>query len=232
MAALALIACGGNADEGKRTGADDGGAPPAAAEPPSPARTIIFIGTSLTAGLGLEPEESYPARIAQRIDSLGLDWRVVNAGVSGETSAGARRRVGWLLREPAQIIVLETGANDGLRGLGVDSMRANIAAILDSIRTRQPRARIYLAAMEAPPNLGPSYTSGFRAVFPELARRGGATLIPFFLEDVAGRPALNQGDGMHPNAEGARVAAEAMWRALEPALRAERAPVDATAGED
>jgi acyl-CoA thioesterase-1 len=226
---LALAGCGAGG-EGERDvrAAASATVPPADSAAAQASRTILFIGTSLTAGLGLEPEESYPALIQHRIDSLGLDWRVVNAGVSGETSAGALRRIDWVLREPAAVIVVETGANDGLRGLSVDSMRANIQTILDRIEERQPRARVLLAAMEAPPNLGPRYTSGFRRVFPELAERNDVTLIPFFLEEVAGRAALNQADGMHPNADGARVAAAAVWDALEPVLRDAGAPVDAS----
>lgn len=230
---LALAGCGSAGGEGEReTRATSAAAPADDSTGSAGAHTILFIGTSLTAGLGLEPEESYPALIQRRLDSLGLDWRVVNAGVSGETSAGAVRRIDWVLREPASVIVLETGANDGLRGLSVDSMRANIQTILDRIEERQPRARVLLAAMEAPPNLGPRYTSEFRRVFPELAERNEVTLIPFFLAEVAGRPALNQPDGIHPNIEGASVAATVVWEALEPVLREAERPVDASPREE
>ncbi|MGQ0714294.1 MAG: arylesterase [Gemmatimonadaceae bacterium] len=180
---------------------------------------LLFVGTSLTAGLGLEPEEAYPARIAQRIDSLGLPYRVDNAGYSGETSAGALRRIDWLIREPVDVLVLETGANDGLRGLSVDSMRANIQAIIDRVRAASPNVRILLVGMEAPPNLGPRYTSEFRKVFPELAERNDATLVPFLLVGVAAVDSLNQGDGIHPNAVGSRLLAETVWGALLPLLR-------------
>jgi acyl-CoA thioesterase-1 len=179
---------------------------------------ILFVGTSLTAGLGLEPDEAYPALIAERIDSLGLPYRVDNAGYSGETSAGALRRIDWLVRDPVDILVLETGANDGLRGLPVDSMRANIQAIIDRVRAASPDARILLVGMEAPPNLGPRYTSEFRKVFPELAERNDAVLLPFLLDGVAAIDSLNQGDGIHPNATGARVIAEGVWRVLAPML--------------
>ena len=182
-------------------------------------RTIVFVGTSLTAGLGLDPEQAYPALIAEKIDSAGLPYSVVNAGLSGETSAGALRRVDWLLRNtPADIIVLETGANDGLRALSVDSTRANIRAIIDRMKAARPAARLALVQMEAPPNLGADYTAAFRAMFPAVARETGVTLIPFLLEGVAGEARLNQGDGIHPNVAGERIVAENVWRALRPLL--------------
>jgi acyl-CoA thioesterase-1 len=185
---------------------------------PAAPRRLLFVGTSLTAGLGLEPEEAYPAVIARRLDSLDLPYRVDNAGYSGETSAGALRRIDWLVREPVDVLVLETGANDGLRGLSVDSMRANIQAIIDRVRAVSPNARILLVGMEAPPNLGTRYTSEFRKVFPDLAERNGATLLPFLLLGVAAVDSLNQGDGIHPNAAGARHVAENVWAALLPLL--------------
>ena len=185
--------------------------------PGAPGR-LLFVGTSLTAGLGLEPDEAYPALIARRIDSLRLPYRVDNAGYSGETSAGALRRIDWLAREPVDILVLETGANDGLRGLSVDSMRSNIQAIIDRVRAASPDVRIVLVGMEAPPNLGPRYTSEFRKVFPELAERNGAVLLPFLLEGVAAVDSLNQGDGIHPNAAGSRRLAETVWTAVRPLL--------------
>jgi len=189
---------------------------------------VVFLGTSLTAGLGLEPEQAFPALIQQKIDSAGLALRVVNAGVSGETSAGARRRVDWLLREPVAVLVLETGANDGLRGLPPDSLRANIQAVFDRAKTISPPPRLILVGMRVPPNYGRAYTERFHAVYPELARKNGAELVPFLLEGVGGVPGLNQPDGIHPTAEGQRVMAETVWKVLEPVLReaekAERAP--------
>ena len=190
---------------------------------PATPKRLLFVGTSLTAGLGLEPEEAYPALIARRIDSLGLPYRVDNAGYSGETSAGALRRIDWLVREPVDVFVLETGANDGLRGLSVDTMRANIQAIIDRVRAVSPSVRIVLVGMEAPPNLGTRYTSEFRKVFPELAERNGATLLAFLLVGVAAVDSLNQGDGIHPNEAGSRRVAETVWRALLPLLRDEPA---------
>lgn len=180
---------------------------------------ILFIGTSLTAGLGVDPAEAYPALIQDKIDSVGLAYRVVNAGVSGETSAGALRRIEWLFSQtiPA-VVVVETGANDGLRGQSTDSLRANLEAILDAIAVLEPRPRVFVAAMEALPNLGVGYGQAFRTVYPEVAQRQGATLIPFFLDGVAGVDSLNQADGIHPNPRGARRAAENVWRVLGPEL--------------
>lgn len=180
---------------------------------------MVFLGTSLTAGLGLEPEQAYPALIQGKIDSSGLDYRVVNAGVSGETSAGARRRLEWLLREPVAVLVVETGANDGLRGLPPDSLRANIEAILTEAKARSPAPNLVLLGMRVPPNYGRAYSRQFQAIYPELAREHGAELVPFVLEGVGGIPRLNQPDGIHPTAEGQRVIAETVWRVLEPVLR-------------
>jgi acyl-CoA thioesterase I len=182
-------------------------------------RSVVFLGTSLTAGLGLEPEQAYPALIQQKIDSAGLDYRVVNAGVSGETSAGARRRVEWLLREPVAVLVLETGANDGLRGLAPDSLRANIQAVFDRAKAISPAPKLVLLGMRVPPNYGRAYTERFQAVYPEVARENGAELVPFLLDGVGGVPRLNQPDGIHPTVEGQRVIAETVWRVLEPVLR-------------
>jgi acyl-CoA thioesterase I len=190
---------------------------PGTASAPS-RRTILFVGTSLTAGLGLEPDSAYPQLIDRKLDSLRLPYDAVNAGVSGETSAGLLRRIDWLLREPFDVVVVETGANDGLRGVPVATVRANIQQIVDRIRSSRPDAEILLVQMEALPNLGEKYTSDFRAMFPELARRNGLTLLPFLLEGVAGERELNQPDGIHPNMAGERVVVENLWGALRPIL--------------
>ena len=195
---------------------------PAAAPVDTAARalrpTILFIGTSLTAGLGLDPGQSFPDVIARRLDSLGENYDVVNAGVSGETSADARHRLDWLLRRPAAVIVLETGANDGLRGLDPDSMRANIVAILDTIRARQPQAKVLLVGMEALPNMSQRYADKFRAVFPAVAKEEHIAFLPFLLAGVAGVDTLNQGDGIHPNVRGAELVAAHVMPALLPLL--------------
>jgi acyl-CoA thioesterase-1 len=193
---------------------------PAADSAPRPADTptIVFLGTSLTAGLGLDPDSAFPALIQRRIDSAGLGYVVVNAGVSGESSAGARRRVEWVLRQAPAVLVIETGANDGLRGQDPDTIRANIQAIIDRTRALAPEAKIVLAGMEALPNLGADYARRFRAIYPALARANGLALIPFLLDGVAGVDSLNQEDGIHPNTAGARITAGHVWRVVGPLL--------------
>jgi acyl-CoA thioesterase I len=180
---------------------------------------IMFLGTSLTAGLGLDPEQAYPALIQRKIDSAGLGYRVINAGVSGETSAAARRRVDWLFREPVSVLVVETGANDGLRGLPPDSLRSNIQAIIDRAGKLDPPPAVVIVGMRVPPNYGRDYSRRFEAVYQELARSNDAILVPFLLEGVGGVASLNQSDGIHPTAEGQERMAETVWRVLEPILR-------------
>jgi acyl-CoA thioesterase-1 len=194
------------------------GAPSGAVAARGERRTILFLGTSLTAGLGLDPDSAYPQRIQRKIDASGLPYQVVNAGVSGETSAGLLRRLDWVLRRPADVIVVETGANDGLRGLPVSATRATIGDALTRIRRERPGATVLLVQMEAPPNLGQQYTRDFHAMFGDLAREHGVTLLPFLLEGVAGVPRLNQADGIHPNDTGEAMVADNVWRALRPAL--------------
>jgi acyl-CoA thioesterase-1 len=179
---------------------------------------LLFVGTSLTAGHGLELTEAFPALFQRKLDAAGLRYRVVNAGVSGEPSGGALRRIDWLLRQPVAVLVLETGANDGLRGQDPEATRANIQAIFDRARQQEPPPKLALVAMEALPNYGADYTEEFRAIYPELAEANGALLIPFFLEGVAGDPELNLPDGIHPNAVGHVRVAENVWRSLEPML--------------
>ena len=225
-ALLLLAACGdGRAERGP---ARDTAAPAAGAADPAPDAeddrmgtrpSVVFLGTSLTAGLGVEPEEAYPARIQEKIDSAGLPFRVVNAGVSGETSAGARRRVDWVLRQPVTVLVVETGANDGLRGLSPEQLRENLDAILERAGRQEPAPALVVVQMEAPPNYGARYTESFRRVYAEAAREHGATLVPFLLGDVAGIDSLNQADGIHPTPSGHRRMAETVWRALQPLLR-------------
>jgi acyl-CoA thioesterase-1 len=216
-------ACGGaGSEQGARESAA-GSPAPAASAPATPRaadapRRVVFVGTSLTAGLGLDPDSAYPALIARKADSAGIRIQVTNAGVSGETSAGALRRIDWVLREPADVVVLETGANDGLRGLRVDSTRANIEGVVERIRAAQPAARVVLVQMEAPPNFGTAYTTEFRAMFPAVAEKYQLTLVPFLLDRVAGVASLNQQDGIHPNEAGERIVAENVWRAIRPVL--------------
>lgn len=192
---------------------------------------LVVLGTSLTAGLGLEDPatQSWGARLGARARDAGMAVDVVNAGVSGDTSAGGLRRLDWILREPVDVLVVELGANDGLRGLSVEAMAANLREIVERTRAVWPGAEIVLAGMEAPPNLGAGYVEDFRNVFIELAEAEDLGRIPFLLEGVAGEPSLNQADGIHPTAEGhARMAATA-WPVVEEALRAARARQEAAA---
>ncbi|MEX2284587.1 MAG: arylesterase [Gemmatimonadota bacterium] len=192
-----------------------------AAAPTEPRRVIVFIGTSLTAGYGIGADLAFPAMVQQKIDSAGLPYRVVNAGISGETSAGGLRRVDWLLQQPVDVLVLELGANDGLRGLDTDSMKSNLDQVILHTLEKNPEAKIVIAGMEAPRNLGPRYTTRFAAVFHDLARKHDAVLIPFLLDGVAGQPDLNQADAIHPTEQGQRIIANTVWRYLEPLLRRE-----------
>lgn len=188
---------------------------------------VVFLGTSLTAGLGLAgPEEAYVARVAEVADSAGTPIRAVNAGVSGETSAGGLRRLDWVLREPLDVLVLELGANDGLRGQDPAALARNLGTIIERTRARYPGTPVVLAGMEAPPNLGPAYTEAFRAVFSSVAADHDAILVPFLLEGVAGDPALNQDDAIHPTPEGHRIMAHTLW----PYLRTALAQAGASAG--
>lgn len=188
--------------------------------PPDARPVVVFLGTSLTAGLGLDSDDdTYVTRLEELADSSGIPFRAVNAGVSGETSAGGLRRVDWALREPLDVLVLELGANDGLRGQDPAAMEANLTEIIVKTRARHPQARIILAGMESPPNLGPLYTTAFRAVFPRVAETQGVELIPFLLNGIAGVPELNQADRIHPTAEGHRAVADVAWPVLERVLR-------------
>jgi acyl-CoA thioesterase-1 len=183
-------------------------------------KTLLFFGDSLTAGYGLEDPsvEAFPALVQKRIAAAGLPWRVVNAGLSGETSAGGLRRVEWVLRQRVDVFVLELGGNDGLRGLPPEATRANLQAIVDRVRAKYPAAKIVLAGIAAPPNMGADFTRAFAAVFPELAQKNRVPLIPFLLEGVASRPELNQADGIHPNGLGHAMVAEIVWGVLKPLL--------------
>jgi acyl-CoA thioesterase I len=189
---------------------------PAARLPATQRPAIIFLGTSITAGLGVDLSQAYPALIEKRLDSLHLDYQVINAGVSGETSAGALQRIGWLLRQKPAILVIETGANDGLRGQDPASTKANIQAIIDSVRARSPGTRMVIAGMRTLPNMGRRYLQEFVRIYPELALANGLPLIPFILEGVGGVDSLNQADGIHPTPAGQRIVADNVWRVLEP----------------
>jgi acyl-CoA thioesterase-1 len=188
--------------------------------PVADARPVLLcFGTSLTAGMGLAPEEAFPALLQHKVDSAGLAFRIVNAGVSGETAAAGLRRIDWLLQQPIAVLLLELGANDALRGQDLAEAKRNLQEIINRTRARHPGVRVVVAGMEAPPNLGRRYTREFRDLFRDLARENDAVLIPFLLEGVAGHADLNQADGIHPTAAGARIVADRVWKTLEPVLR-------------
>jgi acyl-CoA thioesterase-1 len=210
----AAISCGRPADERATADASEPAASATATLDDAP--RIVCLGDSLTAGLGVAPEQAYPALLERRLHAAGEDYEVVNAGVSGDTSAGGLRRLDWSLRGSVRVLIVALGANDGLRGLPVTEMEKNLAAIIERAQGRG--IRVLLAGMEAPPNFGPAYTADFRRAYARLAARYRVTFIPFFLEGVAGRAALNQADGIHPTAEGHRVIAERFWRELQPML--------------
>lgn len=187
---------------------------------PSDRPVVVFLGTSLTAGLGLErAADTYVSVLEHMADSAGVPFRAVNAGVSGETSAGGLRRLDWVLRNDVDVLLVELGANDGLRGQSPAAMQENLTQIIRQARSRHPEVRVILAGMEAPPNLGAAYTAGFRAVFPAVAESEATYLIPFLLDGVAGVPELNQSDRIHPTAEGHRRIAATAWPVLLEALR-------------
>lgn len=182
-------------------------------------RRVLFFGDSITSGYGLDPQEAYPALLQNRIDDLGWPFEAVNAGLSGETTAGGLRRIDWMLREPVDVFVLELGGNDGLRGVPVGATRQNLLDIIGKVREKYPDAAIVVAGMRMPPNLGQAFADRFASIFPEVAEETGATLIPFIGKDVIGRRLLVQLDGVHPTAAGHEVLAETVWEYLEPVLR-------------
>lgn len=194
--------------------AADPAADPAAGERPR----VVVLGDSLAAGFGLDPTEAFPALLQQQVDAAGLKFTVVNAGVSGDTSAGGLRRVDWLLRRPVDVLVLELGGNDGLRGIPVSATRSNLQAIVDRTRQKYPQADVVVAGMQMPSNMGPEYNEPFARIFPELAATNRAALVPFLLEGVGGKPELNLPDLIHPTAEGQRMVATNVWKVLRPVL--------------
>jgi acyl-CoA thioesterase-1 len=181
-------------------------------------KTVIFFGDSLTAGYGVDPDEAYPALIQKKVDADRLPWRVVNAGLSGETSSGGLRRLDWILKQRVDIFVIELGGNDGLRGIPPATTRANLEAMVKRIRERQPDVKVIIAGMQMPTNMGPEHTREFAAIFPELARKTETVLIPFLLEGVGGVPSLNLPDGIHPTPQGHAIVADTVWTVLRPLL--------------
>jgi len=210
MSAVALAAGIGHAQETTKPG--------------STPKVILFFGDSLTAGYGLDPAQAFPAVIQAKINARGWNFRVINAGLSGETTAGGRRRIAWVLQRPIDVLVLALGANDSLRGLPIAEARHNLQAIIDHTRHTYPQVKIVLAGMQAPTNLGREYITSFRTLFPVLAAANDAALIPFLLEGVGGIPTLNLPDGIHPTPVGHKIIAENVWKILEPLLQALQAP--------
>lgn len=182
-------------------------------------KTILFLGNSITAGYGIDPSQAFPSLIQEKIDTKGWNFRVVNAGQSGDTSAGGLSRMDWLLRSRVDVLVIELGGNDGLRGLPVEVTRKNLQAIIDRTRERYPKLKVIVAGMRVPPNMGRDYGRRFQATFPDLAKKNKAVLIPFVLEGVAGVRELNLPDGIHPTAKGHEVVAATVWKVVEPVLK-------------
>lgn len=189
---------------------------------------ILFFGNSLTAGLGVTPEESFPGQIANRLDSLGYSYKVINAGLSGETTASGMNRIGWVLREKPDIFILELGANDGLRGIPLEETKKNLEQIVREVRKVNPMVTLILTGMQIPPNMGPEYTETFRNLFPELAESLDLLLVPFLLEGVGGIPDLNQADGIHPTPKGHKILADNVWQVLSPVLQVADSDTDST----
>lgn len=182
-------------------------------------KTVLFFGDSLTAGYGLEdPEAAFPYLIEQKIDSLNLPYKVVSAGLSGETSAGGKNRIDWLLKQQMDVFVLELGANDGLRGLDVKETEKNLQSIIDQVHAKFPETKLVITGMMVPPSMGAKYADAFREIFPRLAKKNNAAFIPFLLEGVGGVPELNQGDGIHPTVEGHKILANNVWTVLKDVL--------------
>jgi acyl-CoA thioesterase-1 len=218
--AAALVGCSRASRDASPAPEEAAGAAPA--RPAAADKGVVLaVGTSLTAGYGLpDPDLAYPGLLEKRVEEAGLPYRVVNAGVSGETSAGALRRMDWLLRQKIDVLLLETGANDALRGQDPESTRANIDAILTRAAAQSPPPKLVVLGMKAPPNFGATYGGRFDAIYADMARKHGAVLVPFVLEGVAGIARLNQADGVHPTEEGQRKMADLVWAAIEPLLKA------------
>lgn len=211
---MAGVSCGTKNDS-TQTSSEINSPEPGTSKTAAPTRkTIVFFGNSLTAAYQLSPEQGFPALIQQKIDSLGLPYQCVNAGLSGETTAGGKNRIDWILSQPVDVFVLELGGNDALRGLPAEESKKNLQAIIDRVKAKYPDCKIVVAGMLAPPNLGPAYTKAFRDMYPALAKANNAALVPFLLENVGGEPSLNLEDGIHPNVEGHKIVAETVWKVL------------------
>jgi acyl-CoA thioesterase-1 len=212
---ICMVCFSFSCNEDKKAEQQAAAKPTEEAAPALKKKTIIFFGDSLSAGYGLdEPTLAFPGLIQRKLDSLKMDYQVVNAGVSGETSSGGVGRIDWILNQPVDVFVLELGANDGLRGIPVETTAKNLQTIMDSVKSKNPSVKIILAGMQVPPNMGAKYANAFKTIFPTLAEKNKVALIPFLLEGVGGEPALNQADGIHPNEEGHRKVAEVVWQTV------------------
>lgn len=217
LLSIVLASCGNNQNK-EPLQAKPAEAAPVATEVPVKQKNILFFGTSLTAGYGLEQGEAYPELLQKKLDSLKLPYKAINGGLSGETSAAGKNRIDWLLKQPIAVFVLELGANDGLRGIAVNETTANLQTIIDKVKKKYPQAKMILTGMEVPPNMGAKYASDFRNMFKTLAAKNEMVFLPFLLEGVAGIPKLNQNDGIHPTAEGQKILAENVWTKLKGVL--------------
>lgn len=220
MFLLFLIGCGSETPTTSSTKTQSTGEKPSIENeaPDIKKKSIVFFGNSLTAGYGLDPEQSFVHLIQQKLKEANLPYQTINAGLSGETTAGGNGRIDWILRQPIDVFVLELGGNDGLRGIDPAASLKNLQSIIDKVKKKYPTVKILLAGMEAPPNMGKKFTSEFRAMYPELAKVNGTELIPFLLDKVGGIPGLNQPDGIHPTAKGNEIIAETIWEYLQPML--------------
>ena len=215
---LLLVACGGKSGQTSGNSSVTTDQTENTVDKTDNSKVIVFFGDSLTAGYGLDTKEAFPAVIQQIVDSLNLNYTVMNAGLSGETTASGRNRLDWVLNQKADVFILELGANDGLRGIPLHETRQNLQDIVDSVRKKNPDTVIILAGMQIPPNMGQEYTAEFRRIFPDLADKNETLIIPFLLDKVAGIPELNQEDGIHPTVEGQKIVANNVWEVLEPVL--------------
>ena len=209
-----LSSCGGTTSQKAETVTKDS----LPAENNTEKKNILFFGNSLTAGLGVEPEEAFPAIIGDKIDSLKLPYKITNAGLSGETTAAGKARINWILKQKVDVFVLELGANDGLRGIPVSETEKNLQEIVDQVKAKYPDAKLVMTGMQVPPNMGAKYSSEFSSIFKKLADKNNMALVPFLLENVGGVSDLNQADGIHPTPEGHRILAENVWTVLKEIL--------------
>ena len=208
---LVLFSCGGNTSETQTAEQTE----TTAESQEQKQQVILFFGNSLSAGYGIDPEDAFPGLVQARLDSLGKNYKVINGGLSGETTAGGLSRLDWFLEEEPYIFVLELGGNDGLRGIQLSETKKNLLAIIDKVRSKYPDTKIILAGMQIPPNMGQEYTDEFKTIYPEVAQEKNVTLIPFLLEGVAGNPELNLPDGIHPTEEGHQIVFGTVWPFIE-----------------